>query len=85
MGRSQRRSALVQIHVRFRDEKQLKFSTPNIGGVSYDFDGTFVGKGDFASQSSGNGIVMLKGTLRKFVNGKKAMEVGTSFLYFAGC
>ncbi len=69
----------------FVTEKQLKFSTVEIDGVSYDFDGKFIGKGDFANQSFGIGIVMLKGTLRKFVNGKKVMEINTSFKYYAGC
>lgn len=66
-------------------EKHLKFSTAKVGGVSYDFDGTFLGSGDFASQFLGTGIVMLEGTLRKFVNGKKAMELSTSFVYYPGC
>jgi hypothetical protein len=69
----------------FVTEKHLRFSTAKVGGVSYDFEGRFLGKGNFASQSDGNGIVMLEGTLRRFVNGKKDMEVSTSFLYFAGC
>ncbi|HXD32976.1 MAG TPA: hypothetical protein VN643_17765 [Pyrinomonadaceae bacterium] len=69
----------------FVTEKQLRFSTVKVGGVSYEFDGRFLAKGNFASQSVGNGIVMLEGTLRRFVNGKKDMEVSTSFLYFAGC
>ena len=69
----------------FVTEKQLKFSTAKLGGVSYDLDGRFLGGGDFAIQSLGTGIVMLEGTLRKFVNGKKAMEVSTSFVYYPGC
>jgi hypothetical protein len=69
----------------FVTEKQLKFSTAKVGGVSYDFDGTFLGKGDFASQFLGNGMVMLEGRLRKFVNGKKTLEVSTSFVYYPGC
>ncbi|MBC7900304.1 MAG: hypothetical protein H7070_09650 [Saprospiraceae bacterium] len=66
-------------------EKHLKFSTGKVGGVSYDFDGKFLGIGDFASQSLGNGNLMLEGTLRKFVDGKKVMDVSTSFVYFPGC
>ena len=66
-------------------EKHLKFPTAKVGGVSYDFDGTFLGRGDFASQFLGSGIVMLEGTLRKFVNGKSAMEITTSFVYYPGC
>lgn len=68
-------------------EDYLKFSTAKVDGVSYDFDGKFIGKGDFASQFSenGKGIVMLEGTLRKFVNGKKTSEITTFFLYYPGC
>ena len=69
----------------FVNEKHLKFSTAKVGGVSYDFDGTFLGRGDFPSQFLGTGIVMLEGTLRKFVNGKKAMKVSTSLVYYPGC
>jgi hypothetical protein len=42
----------------FVTEKHLTFSTATVGGVSYDFDGTFLGKGDLAGQFLGNGIVM---------------------------
>ena len=66
-------------------EKHLKFSTVTIKGVRYSFDGEFLGKGDFASQSVGNGLVMLEGVLRKLVNGQSVSETRTSFLYFAGC
>ena len=69
----------------FVTEKYLKFSTVTVGGVSYDFDGTFLGRGDFASQSLGNGMVMLEGMLRKFVNGNKTMEISTSFVHYTGC
>lgn len=65
-------------------EKNLKFSTAKIGGVNYDFDGEFLGRGDFSS-SAQTGNIMLKGTLRKFVNGKKVMEVSTSFKHYPGC
>lgn len=66
-------------------EKRLKFSTVKIDGARYDFEGKFAGRGDFASQFSGNGIVMLEGTLRKFVNGRKVFEISTSYLYYPGC
>jgi hypothetical protein len=66
-------------------EKHLKFSTVKIKGVRYSFDGTFLGKGDFARQSQGNGIALLEGVLRKFVNGQKVIEIRTPFLYYPGC
>ncbi len=69
----------------FVTEERLKFSTATVSGVNYDFNGKFVGKGNFASKSLGNGIVMLEGTLRKFVNGKQSWEFNTAFIYYPGC
>ncbi len=66
-------------------EDDLKFSTAKVAGISYDFNGKFLGKGDFAGQWPGEGITMLEGTLPKFVNGKKAWEIKTSFVYYPGC
>lgn len=57
-------------------EKYLKFSTAKIGGVSYSFEGKFLKKGYG---------VTLEGTLRKFVNGKKVMEINSPFMHYAGC
>ena len=57
-------------------EKHLKFSTAKVGGVSYNFEGEFLKKGYG---------VTLEGTLRKFVNGKKVMEIHTPFVHYAGC
>jgi hypothetical protein len=57
-------------------EKYLKFSTAKVSGVSYNFEGEFLKKGYG---------VTLEGTLRKFVNGKKVMEVHTPFVHYAGC
>jgi hypothetical protein len=69
----------------FVTDERLKFSTAKVGAVSYNFDGKFVGKGNFASESLGNGIVMLEGILRKFVNGKQSWEINTAFIFYPGC
>ena len=66
-------------------EKTLKFTTVSIRGVGYSFDGRFLGRGDFPSQFTGYGIIMLEGTLTKFERGKKAAEVTSPFLYYPGC
>lgn len=66
-------------------ETQLVFSTVKIRGTSYDFEGRFLGKGNFVSQWTGQGMVMLEGTLRKFMHGKRVMELNTPFLYYPGC
>lgn len=57
-------------------EKHLKFSTAKVGGVSYSFEGEFLKKGYG---------VTLEGTLRKFVKGKKVLEVSTPFMHYPGC
>ncbi len=66
-------------------EKTLKFTTVIIRGVSYSFDGRFLGAGDFPSQFTGSGVIMLEGTLTKLERGKKAAEVTSPFLYYPGC
>ena len=66
-------------------EETLKFTTVSIRGVRYSFDGRFLGRGDFPSQFTGHGIVMLEGTLTRFEHGKKAAEITSPFLYYPGC
>jgi hypothetical protein len=66
-------------------EKHLKFSTARVHGVNYDFQGTFLRTGNFAAQTRDTGDVLLQGTLRKFVNGKKVMQLDTPFVYYPGC
>lgn len=66
-------------------EKTLKFTTVSIRGVRYSFDGRFLGRGDFPSQFTGYGIIMLEGTLTKFERDRKAAEVTSPFMYYPGC
>ena len=66
-------------------EKTLKFTTVSVRGVRYGFDGRFLGSEDFASQFTGQGIVMLEGTLTRFEHGRKAAEITSPFLYYPGC
>lgn len=66
-------------------ERTLKFTTVSVRGVSYGFDGRFLGRGDFPSQFTGHGVIMLEGTLTKYERGKKAAEVTSPFLYYPGC
>lgn len=66
-------------------EKSLKFTTVSLQGVSYRFEGQFLGRGDFSGQSTGAGIVMLEGTLTKFEHGRKTTEITSPFLYYPGC
>ena len=66
-------------------EKHLRFATQRLYGVTYTFEGTFLRGGNFATQDPPPGSFPLQGTLRKFINGKKAMELTTSFVYYVGC
>jgi len=66
-------------------EKHLRFATRRLHGVTYTFEGTFLRGGNFATQDPPLGSFPLQGTLRKFVHGKKAMELTTSFVYYVGC
>ena len=59
-------------------EKHLRFATQRLHGVTYTFEGTFLRGGNFATQDPPLGSFLLQGTLRKFVHGKKAMELTTS-------
>jgi hypothetical protein len=63
----------------------LRFATQRLHGVTYTFEGTFLRGGNFATQDPPLGSFPLQGTLRKFVHGKKAMELTTSFVYYVGC
>lgn len=66
-------------------EQTLKFRTVSVRGVSYSFDGRFLGRGDFPSQFTGYGMLMLEGTLTKFERGRKAAEMTSTFMYYPGC
>lgn len=66
-------------------ENHLKFSTARHHGVSYDFEGSFVRSGDFTTSLDIPGSRPLRGTFRKYVKGKKVMELNTSFVYYVGC
>jgi hypothetical protein len=66
-------------------EKHLQFSTERRHGVWYAFEGSFLRRGDFTTSLDIPGSVPLTGTLRKFVNGRKVMELTTSFVYYVGC
>jgi hypothetical protein len=66
-------------------ERRLKFKTVRVRGISYGFDGVFLGGGDFPSQFTGYGVVMLEGTLTRYQAGKKVAEINSHFLYYPGC
>ena len=65
--------------------RNLKFSTVRNHGVYYDFAGTFLGTGNFMAQTPDTGAILLRGTLRKFVNGRNVLHLRTSFVYYPGC
>jgi len=66
-------------------QKYLLFATRRVHGVRYTFEGTFLRGGNFSTQDPPPGSFPLQGTLRKFVDGKKVMELTTPFVYYVGC
>jgi hypothetical protein len=69
----------------FVTEERLRFTTVRVRGVSYSFDGRFLDGGDFPGRFTGQGLVMLEGTLTKYQGGKKVAEVSSPFTYYPGC
>lgn len=64
------------------DGKNISFKTRAVGGVSYEFEGTFT-QLDFAEKDLRNQVV-LSGTLRKLAGGKVAAEAKLDFDYTPG-
>lgn len=59
-------------------DNKVKFKTKKLKGIVYDFEGTF-----FKNKMSGEtGEPLLRGTLRKFVKGKKVAEISGDFTYY---
>lgn len=57
---------------------EVKFKTQKLKGIVYSFEGTF-----FKNKTSGGeGEELLRGTLQKFVKGKKVAEVSGDFAYY---
>ena len=60
------------------DNKKVKFRTKKIKAVEYRFEGVF-----FKNKTSGkNGEKVLRGTLKKFVKGKKVAEGSGDFAFY---
>jgi len=64
------------------DDKNISFKTRAVGGVSYEFEGTFT-QLDFAEKDLRNQVV-LSGTLKKMMGGKVAAEAKLDFDYTPG-
>jgi len=59
------------------NNNKVKFRTRKIKGIEYRFEGTF-----FKNKTTGaDGEKLLRGTLQKFVKGKKAAQIGGDFAY----
>jgi len=63
--------------------KNLTFKTKAIGGISYQFDGTFTKLGNFP-ETRPEGEILLKGKLMKYKGETKIAEANVSFSYSAG-
>ena len=64
------------------DGNNISFKTRTVGGVSYEFEGSF-SRLDFAEKDLRNQAV-LSGTLKKIVGGKTAAEAKLDFDYTPG-
>lgn len=64
------------------DGKNISFKTRSVGGVSYEFAGSFT-QLDFAEKDLRNQVV-LSGTLKKLAGGKVAAEAKLDFDYTPG-
>jgi hypothetical protein len=60
--------------------KNISFTTKAVGGISYEFTGTFV---KFPNNEQQEGII-LRGVLRKFKGKTKIAEANVGFTYEAG-
>lgn len=65
------------------NRKIFSFTTKQIKGISYSFIGRFL-RTDFVESEYEPNRPVLKGTLKKYKNGKKIAEAKTKFSYFAG-
>ena len=63
--------------------KNLSFSTTSVGGVNYQFTGTFTKLGNFPELQP-NGEVLLTGTLTKYRNKKKVASAVVKLSYQTG-
>lgn len=60
------------------DGNEVKFKTKKLKGIIYSFEGTF-----FKNKKLGeNGEALLRGTLRKYIKGKKVAEISGDFVYY---
>lgn len=64
------------------DDKNISLKTRSVGGVSYEFEGSFK-QLDFAEKGMSNEVV-LSGTLKKLVGGKVTAEAKLEFDYTPG-
>jgi|SRR5215831_160589 len=64
------------------DGKNISFTTKAVGGVNYQFEGSFT-QLDFAAKDLRNQVV-LSGTLKKLVSGNVAAEAKLDFDYTPG-
>jgi hypothetical protein len=63
--------------------KNLTFTTKEVGGISYQFSGTFTKLGDFPTVQP-NGETLLSGKLTKYKGKTKIAEANVKFSYEAG-
>ena len=79
------RSTFYKISAITVSQEHLIFKTSTVRGVAYRFEGRFTRKGSFAAQFEGNGIIAIKGTMMKVINGNVDRVATSEYLYYPGC
>lgn len=69
---------MTQISIK---DRSFSFKTETIGGISYQFSGTFLKSGDFAALDL-DGEVLLKGLLIKIRNGKEVARTDRRYYWW---
>lgn len=64
--------------------KALTFSTTTVDGVSYSFTGTFEKLDDFSMNPPPSDEVILRGKLKRLLDGNTVIETDVNFTYSAG-
>lgn len=66
------------------DGQHLTFTTVDVNGVHYEFDGTFTTTGEFATNPPASDVAVLTGTLKKVREGSAVASTPVRFHYEAG-
>lgn len=84
-GHVHARSTVYRIRAITISRERLSYTTATVRGVAFRFEGQFTRQGAFATQFEGDGIIAMRGTMIKVVNGVVDTVATSEFLYYPGC